>query len=76
MKPTKEKIISDLGRLSEMVEKYGDESFPEEEKTDFSTELAYVLYEIRRKYELISRFYTVGEISAIKKYDREYNGDK
>ena len=73
MKPTKEKIISDLSHLSEMVEKYGDEFLPEEDKTDFSTELAYVLYEIRRKYELISRFYVPGECLAIKRYSNDYD---
>lgn len=74
MIPEVTKIIEDMNKLVERVRAQGDDPIPEEELVKFSSDIAYVVYELRRKYKLISGFYTVGEMLAIKKYDREYDG--
>lgn len=73
MKPTMEQIMKDIGCLQEIIraaEKQGESS---EGKKILSDRLAYLTYEIRRKYELTSQYFFVAECAAQKKYEKEYN---
>ena len=73
MRPTTNKIIDDLSRITSMIENAGNSAIDDNDKRELSDILAYTCYEIRRKYELTSQYFFIAECSAHKKYDEEYD---
>lgn len=78
MKPTMEQIMKDINSLQETVRAYDaaekqlSERESDEGKRILSDRLAYLTYEIRRKYKLTSQYFFISECSAQKKYEKEY----
>ena len=78
MKPTMEQIMKDINNLQETVKAYdaAERNFDEHERSEgkeiLSDKLAYLTYEIRRKYELTSRYFFISETRAQNKYEKEY----
>lgn len=78
MEPQIAKIFEDINRLEEVmsevyVSKKGKDYASKKELSDC---LAWVVTEIRRKYELTSFIYCVSESNAAEKYNREYGEEK
>lgn len=79
MKPTMEQIMKDINSLQETVRAYDaaekqlDKRESDEGKRILSDRLAYLTYEIRRKYDLTSGYFLVAECSAQKKYDERHD---
>lgn len=79
MKPTIEQIMKDINSLQETVRAYDaaekqlGERESDEGKRILSDRLAYLTYEIRRKYKLTSQYFFIAECAAQKKYDERYD---
>lgn len=78
MKPTIEQVMKDINSLQETVrafdaaEKQLDGREISEGRRILSNRLAYLTYEIRRKYELTSQYFFIAEMNAHKKYCENY----
>lgn len=72
MRPTSEKLIEDLNRLSNTVRIAGDNALDDNDKKAMSDMIAYTCYELRRKYELTSQYFFIAECAAQRKYSEEY----
>ena len=77
MEPTVSKIFEDVNRLEELMselylrKKKNPTDIAKDQK-ELSDCLAFVVYEIRRKYELTSGLYCVSEHMAYERYRSEY----
>lgn len=67
-----ETIMSDMNALAERVRNTDVEQLDYTDRVILSNELAYLTYEIRRKYKLYSDVYIVAEDKAAKRYARKY----
>jgi len=79
MKPTMEQIMKDINSLQETVKAYDaaeKQRESDEGKRILSDRLAYLTYEIRRKYKLTSGYFFVAECAAQKKYEKEYEKEE
>lgn len=82
MKPTMEQIMKDINSLQETVRAYDaaekqlSERESDEGKRILSDRLAYLTYEIRRKYKLTSQYFFVAECAAQNKYEKEYEKEE
>lgn len=75
MKATLESIFADMNELERIMRNIGDEPkrMNEDEIMIMATELAFLVYEVRRKYELTSGYYCIAENQAQKKYSMIYD---
>ena len=75
MKATLESIFEDMNELEKIMRKIGNE--PKRINADeimiMATSLAFLVYEVRRKYELTSGYYCIAEDQAQKKYNMIYD---
>ena len=76
MKPTMEQIMKDINSLQETVRAAEKQRESDEGKKILSDRLAYLTYEIRRKYKLTSQYFFVAECAAQKKYEKEYEKEE
>lgn len=76
MEPTAEQITNDLIRLSKRISAYGDDPISDAERHSLSMATAYCVELVRKKYKLVSAYYTMAETAAEIKYQRMYEGLK
>ena len=72
MKPTTEEIANSLARLTERISAYGDDPISDAERQSLSKATAYCVEMVRRKYGLVSAYYTTAEIAATRLYGERY----
>ena len=72
---TFEEIIEDMNALAETVREAGNNELGIQGKIKLSGDLAWIVNEIRRKYELTSFYYCIAEQQAADRYNDKYGKD-
>lgn len=70
--PTAEEITENLNRLASIVAETGDESLSELEKHSLASVTAWCVELVRKKYELVSIYYTAAEYEAMTAFEEKY----
>lgn len=74
MKATLETVFEDMNELQTILRMAGEDPkrLNSDQKMIMSETLAFLVYEVRRKYELTSGLYCIAENQATKKYSKIY----
>ena len=75
MRPTLQEVFEDINRLQERIKETEVNGTDETDKINLSGELAWLVCEIRRRYELTSGYYCIAEQQAADRFRKEFSDE-